>query len=65
MSEGVRSTTLKERCPTCGAVTPHAVTIEIREERPTGENREYSREPYRVTECLSCGAGTASRVRSA
>ncbi|MGB9986682.1 hypothetical protein [Salarchaeum japonicum] len=54
-----------EPCPICEATTQHVVTIEVRQERPDGENCAYSREPYRVTECTVCGDSRASRVRSA
>lgn len=52
---------LFENCPTCGRETAHSVSIELRHERPEGSQMKYSREPYRVSVCDSCG--TTERLR--
>ncbi|ESP87730.1 DUF7835 family putative zinc beta-ribbon protein [Candidatus Halobonum tyrrellensis] len=52
---------LTESCERCETDTPHEVSIEIRTEG-SGENAEFSREPYRVTTCSSCGHEVATRM---
>ncbi|WP_137285819.1 DUF7835 family putative zinc beta-ribbon protein [Halorussus salinisoli] len=54
-----------EPCEECGQPTPHDVTIEIRTESNKSSNAEFSREPYRVTECVKCGAATSQRMNNA
>lgn len=54
-----------EFCEPCESETPHAVQIELRSESKTGENAAFSREPYRVSECRSCGETTAIRMNDA
>jgi hypothetical protein len=54
-----------ERCDSCGQATPHEVTVQIMTESSNPENAEYSREPYRVSECRLCGAQTALRMNNA
>jgi hypothetical protein len=54
-----------ETCHSCGRETPHAVSIEIRTESDKPRNREYSREPYRVSTCRLCGEQTALRMNDA
>ncbi|MEF8773588.1 MAG: hypothetical protein V5A37_02580 [Halobacteriales archaeon] len=51
-----------EYCPDCNRDTPHSVSIEIRTEAAGSENSEFSREPYRVTECRVCGHASAVRM---
>ncbi|WP_227378333.1 DUF7835 family putative zinc beta-ribbon protein [Haladaptatus halobius] len=50
-----------EECATCEGETTHKISIEIIEE---GENDGvgFSREPYRIAECLECGTGTSQRM---
>lgn len=54
-----------EFCEPCESETPHAVQIELRSESKSGENAAFSREPYRVSECRSCGEITAIRMNDA
>lgn len=54
-----------EYCSQCGRETPHAVRVEIRTESQKPENAEFSREPYRVTRCVDCGAETTLRMNNA
>ncbi len=54
-----------EECERCDRPTPHAVSVEILTESTKAENAQYSREPYRVTECLVCGATRQVRMNNA
>ena len=54
-----------EPCDRCGRETPHDVRIEIRTESTRRENAEYSREPYRVARCVTCGEESALRMNDA
>ncbi|WP_049998102.1 DUF7835 family putative zinc beta-ribbon protein [Halococcus sediminicola] len=66
MSTKTRSASdLTEACEDCGHDTPHSVSIELRTESDKHENREFSREPYRITECMACGSETALRMNNA
>lgn len=56
---------MTEPCESCGRETAHAVSIELRTESSKSENAEFSREPYRVTECRSCGTETVTRMNNA
>lgn len=56
---------VSERCPRCDAVTRHRVRVEILVESAKEVNAEYSREPYRVSECVVCGAETTTRMNNA
>lgn len=56
---------LTESCDDCERDTPHTVSIELRTESKKRENREFSREPYRITECMVCGSETALRMNNA
>lgn len=51
-----------EACDSCDQETSHAVSIEIRTESDKPQNREYSREPYRVSTCRVCGERTTLRM---
>jgi hypothetical protein len=59
------STETVEPCEECGEQTPHDVRIEIQTESTKSENTEFSREPYRVTECTRCGATRDKRMNNA
>lgn len=50
---------LTEECLDCERETPHAVAVELRTENP---DSQFSREPYRVTECSACGATEEVRL---
>jgi len=54
-----------ETCSTCGHDTPHVVTVEILTESTKRQNAEFSREPYRVSECRICGTTTQLRMNNA
>jgi len=56
---------MTEQCDSCGRETPHTVSVQIMTESSSPENAEYSREPYRVSECRVCGAETALRMNNA
>jgi predicted RNA-binding Zn-ribbon protein involved in translation (DUF1610 family) len=56
---------IREPCPDCGAETPHEVRVEIRTESSKTENAEFSREPYRVSTCVSCGHESIQRMNNA
>lgn len=50
-----------ETCEECDRETPHAVTIRIHTESTKAQNRSYSRQPYRESECRRCGTETVLR----
>lgn len=54
-----------EFCESCEDETAHSVQIELVSESKTGENAEFSREPYRVSECNGCGTTTSIRMNDA
>ncbi len=54
-----------EPCDDCERDTPHTVSIELRTESDKRENAEFSREPYRITECMTCGTETVLRMNNA
>lgn len=54
-----------EHCSQCGRETHHAVRVEIRTESQNTENAEFSREPYRLTQCVDCGTETTMRMNNA
>ena len=54
-----------EACDRCGRETTHSVSVEIRTESRKDENAEFSREPYRVATCESCGEETVQRMNNA
>ncbi|WP_433625196.1 hypothetical protein [Halomicrococcus sp. NG-SE-24] len=56
---------ITELCDNCGRETAHQVSVEIRTESQKQENAEFSREPYRVSECESCGEETIQRMNNA
>ncbi|PSP56137.1 hypothetical protein BRC82_02860 [Halobacteriales archaeon QS_1_67_19] len=56
---------ITESCDECDRETPHEVSVQIRTESQKHENAEFSREPYRVTECQVCGETTNQRMNNA
>jgi len=56
---------LTEQCEACDTETIHEVSIQLRTESTKSENAEFSREPYRVSECLDCGHRTSQRMNNA
>jgi hypothetical protein len=55
---------LTEPCDACATDTIHEVSIQLKTESADSENAEFSREPYRVTECLTCGHRTSQRMNN-
>ncbi|MCU4717194.1 DUF7835 family putative zinc beta-ribbon protein [Halapricum hydrolyticum] len=53
-----------EFCEHCGRETVHSITLQLVTESDRSDNAEFSREPYRVTECLACGEQTAVRMNN-
>ena len=56
---------MTEECQRCGRPTPPEVGVEILTESTKPENAEFSREPYRVSECLACGRTETTRMNNA
>ncbi len=56
---------LTERCEQCELDTLHEVSVQIRTESSKEENAQFSREPYRVSECQRCGHRTSQRMNNA
>ncbi|SDQ26934.1 DUF7835 family putative zinc beta-ribbon protein [Natronobacterium texcoconense] len=56
---------ITEHCDECGLETIHEVSVQIRTESVKQENAQFSREPYRVSECQRCGTRTSQRMNNA
>ncbi|MCU4740813.1 hypothetical protein OB955_07285 [Halobacteria archaeon AArc-m2/3/4] len=56
---------MTEHCPECELDTLHEVSVQIRTESLKKENAQFSREPYRVTECQQCGHRKSQRMNNA
>lgn len=56
---------LTEGCDNCERQTPHTISVKILTESTKRENTQYSREPYRVSECHVCGAIERTRMNNA
>lgn len=54
-----------EYCEECATETRHEVSIQIRTESVKEQNAEFSREPYRVSECQRCGNRSNQRMNNA
>jgi hypothetical protein len=56
-----------EVCPVCDVRTPHDVDLEIVTESSSddADAAKFSREPYRVVECLRCGETRKQRMNNA
>jgi hypothetical protein len=65
MGRDRRQPTTEECCDDCGDEQPCEISLAILTENPTGEYAAFSREPYRITECLDCGATTKTRMNDA
>lgn len=61
-TDGPNATDIVEECDDCGEETAHDVAIQIRAESEQAENAQFSREPYRITECRSCGLTASERL---
>ncbi|WP_079891660.1 DUF7835 family putative zinc beta-ribbon protein [Halorhabdus utahensis] len=57
--------TRTEYCPSCERNRPHGVSIRLHTENEASANAAYSREPYRVAVCQSCGHRTERRMNDA
>jgi len=55
---------MTEDCEECGRETPHDVSVQILTESSIAKNAEFSREPYRVSECRVCGVQTETRMNN-
>lgn len=58
-------TDVTEFCETCGRRTPHHVRLELVTESTNPENAQFSREPYRVSECKLCDQSVSIRMNNA
>ena len=56
---------ITEYCDECELETIHEVSVQIRTESVKQENAQFSREPYRVSECQRCGHRTSQRMNNA
>jgi hypothetical protein len=56
---------ITEYCADCDLDTIHTVTIQIRTESRKQENASFSREPYRISECMRCGLRESLRMNNA
>ncbi|MFP8955576.1 hypothetical protein [Natronosalvus vescus] len=56
---------MTEHCENCNLETLHEVNVQIRTESLKKENAQFSREPYRVTECQGCGHRSSQRMNNA
>ncbi len=56
---------MTEHCEECNLDTLHEVNVQIRTESLKKENAQFSREPYRVTECQRCGTRSSQRMNNA
>ena len=56
---------MTEPCSNCERTTRHTVSVEVLTESTKPENAEFSREPYRVSECRVCGATRSTRMNNA
>ncbi|MFC6724205.1 hypothetical protein ACFQE1_07420 [Halobium palmae] len=65
MSQKRPADTATEQCSDCGRQTSHSVSIELVTESERERNAEFSREPYRVTECDVCGSTERFRMNDA
>ncbi|WP_129117056.1 DUF7835 family putative zinc beta-ribbon protein [Halegenticoccus tardaugens] len=57
--------TVEETCDRCGEPTEHVISIDLVTESDREQNEEYSREPYRVSECTECGETRKLRMNNA
>ena len=64
-SKTPRTDGLTERCDNCSSETAHRVSVVLRTEKEGGKNTAFSREPYRVATCRSCGTETSQRMNDA
>ncbi|RDI72504.1 DUF7835 family putative zinc beta-ribbon protein [Halopelagius longus] len=65
MAVGPDPSVRTEPCDHCGRETPHRVRVELRTENGDSERAVYSREPYRISVCATCGAEEVTRMNNA
>jgi len=65
MAAKTHSDDMVEECAECERETPHLVNVQIRTESTKVQNAEFSREPYRVSECRVCGSEDVLRMNNA
>ncbi|WP_049927255.1 DUF7835 family putative zinc beta-ribbon protein [Halopiger goleimassiliensis] len=63
-TDGV-SNGMTEPCEECETDTLHDVSVQLVTESTSEKNAQYSREPYRVKECLRCGNRESQRMNNA
>lgn len=63
-TDGV-SNGMAEYCDVCDAETLHDVSIQLITEGGDNDTARYSREPYRVRECVRCGTRDSQRMNNA
>ena len=56
---------ITESCRSCGTKTLHEVEVTLVTESSKEENSQFSREPYRLSTCVECGAETKQRMNNA
>lgn len=56
--------TMTEYCEACGCETRHSVSITLIQESTKNSNTEFSREPYRISRCNSCGSTEQVRMNN-
>lgn len=54
-----------EHCDACETERRHAVSIDLVTENDEVENATFSREPYRIAECIHCGTTKRTRMNNA
>lgn len=56
---------MTEHCAECDLDTLHEVSVQLRMESTKAENSQFSREPYRVSQCQRCGHRSSIRMNNA
>jgi hypothetical protein len=56
---------MTESCRNCGTETLHEVEVALVTESSKEENAQFSREPYRLSTCVECGAERKQRMNNA
>lgn len=65
MSANKSIETTTEYCQECDQETDHSVSVTLVTESDKERNAEFSREPYRVSECRECGSEQKTRMNNA
>ncbi|ELY57432.1 DUF7835 family putative zinc beta-ribbon protein [Natronolimnohabitans innermongolicus] len=56
---------MTEQCDVCDTETLHEVSIQLVTEGGDEDTAQFSREPYRVRECIRCGHRDSKRMNNA